>query len=67
MKKLAADSVNGYWYNPREGNSIAIESFKNNQKVKAFVPPSGGSRTDWVLVLDDEQKNYPDPANISLK
>ncbi|NOY38269.1 MAG: DUF4038 domain-containing protein [Chlorobi bacterium] len=59
---LAADTLNGYWYNPREGKSIKIHDFTNPRNVKAFVPPSSGDRTDWVLVLDDKHKDYPDPA-----
>ncbi len=67
MEKLAADMIKGYWYNPREGTSQPIEPFTNTQKVKTFVPPSSGARTDWVLVLDDKQKSYPDPATIDFK
>ncbi len=67
MEKLSGKNISGYWYNPREGNSIPIESFENTKKVKAFVPPSSGSMTDWVLVLDDQSKNYPDPAKYKLK
>ena len=67
MEKMASDYLNGYWYNPREGKSIPIPAFKNNRKVQAFVPPSSGSRTDWVLVLDDPEKKYPDPGNFLLK
>jgi len=63
MKKLAAQKISGYWYNPREGTSIKIEPFENPGKTKALVPPSSGQLTDWVLVLDDNTKNYPDPAN----
>ena len=67
LEKFAAETINGYWYNPREALSQKIEPFANTQQVKSFVPPSSGARTDWVLVLDDKQKNYPDPATIELK
>ncbi len=67
MEKMTAAMLNGYWYNPREGNSIPIEAFANPHKTKVFVPPSGGTRTDWVLVLDDPDKNYPDPGKFMLK
>jgi len=66
MEKLSGKTISGYWYNPREGNSIPIESFDNTKKVKAFIPPSSGSMTDWVLILDDEKNNYPDPAAFKL-
>jgi hypothetical protein len=67
LERLAADNLNGYWYNPREGNSISIPLFANTRNIEAFVPPSSGSRTDWVLVLDDPDKRYPDPGAFSLK
>jgi hypothetical protein len=67
LEKLDAETVSGYWYNPRENLSQKIEPFTNIQKVMVFVPPSSGARTDWVLVLDDKQKNYPDPVTIELK
>lgn len=66
LKKNSDDTINGYWYNPREGESLLITSFKNTGKVKAFVPPSSGARTDWVLVLDDKRKNYPNPVTVVL-
>ena len=67
LEKLTADTIKGYWYNPREDMSIKIDSFKNTKKIKSFIPPSSGVRTDWVLVLDDASKNYPDPASVILK
>ncbi len=66
MEKLSGDVISGYWYNPREGTSLSIESFKNSKKVKAFVPPSSGQMTDWVLVLDDKDRGYPNPATVEL-
>jgi len=67
MEKISGDIIQGYWYNPREDKSISVESFKNTKKIKAFVPPSSGVRTDWVLVLDDKEKNYPNPTKTILK
>ncbi len=67
MDKMTADTLTGYWYNPREGKSVAKPAFKNNRKVQSFVTPSSGSRTDWVLVLDDPDKKYTDPGNFILK
>lgn len=67
LDKFTADTLSGYWYNPREGLSQKIEAFANTKKNMAFVPPSSGPRTDWVLVLDDLSKNYPDPVTVVLK
>ncbi len=67
MEKISGGNIQGYWYNPREDKSISVFSFKNTKKIKVFVPPSSGVRTDWVLILDDKEKNYPDPAKTVLK
>ena len=67
MKKLKADSVSGFWYNPREGVSKKINTFENPIKDMGFIPPTSGPRTDWILVLDDANKNYTDPAKFNFK
>jgi len=67
LEKIEADTMNGYWYNPREGLSQKIEPFTNTKKTKTFVPPSSGVMTDWILILDDKSKNYSDPVTIILK
>ncbi len=67
MEVMASDTVKGYWYNPREGSSVPLASFVNTGKVKVFVPPSSGVRTDWVLLLDDPARNYPDPGELEPK
>ena len=66
MQKLKADMVSGYWFNPREGTSIKIKAFVNPKTDMDFVPISKGERTDWVLILDDANKDYPDPMKINL-
>ncbi len=67
LKKLSGKTISGYWYNPREGKSIPLKSFSNTNKVKVFVPPSSGSMTDWILVLDDHSRNYSNPVEYNLK
>ncbi len=66
MQKLKADSVSGYWYNPREGTSKKIDTFVNPKTDMNFVPISRGERTDWVLILDDSAKKYPDPVKLNF-
>ncbi len=55
-KKLAA-----WWFNPRDGKTIAIPVFENTG-TKEFTPSSIGRGSDWILIIDDTSKNYPDPA-----
>jgi len=67
LEMISAESITGYWYNPREDMSQKITSFPNTKEARSFMPPSSGERTDWVLVLDDASKNYPDPVSVTLK
>ncbi len=64
VQKLEADTVSGWWFNPREGTSQRIEPFANPKTDWAVMPPSSGPRTDWVLILDDATKEWPDPADF---
>ena len=67
LQKLKADTVSGWWFNPREGQSKRIEPFANPKNDWPVLPPTSGPRTDWVLILDDAAKEYPDPAKINLQ
>ncbi len=58
---LAATSVKGWWFNPRDGRTIAIPIFEN-KGTKEFIPSSTGRGSDWLLILDDAAKVYTDPA-----
>jgi hypothetical protein len=59
--KIKSEKLNGWWFNPRDGTSIKIGEF-NNTGSKEFTPTSVGRGSDWVLIIDDAAKNYPDPA-----
>ncbi len=59
--------VNAYWYNPRLGNYIQLNSFKAADSRK-FDPPSDIRKgNDWVLVLDAADAHYPPPGQITLQ
>jgi hypothetical protein len=58
MDKLSGTRIRAQWYDPREGSWIPIESY-TNKGIREFVPPSNGPQNDWVLVLEDKDKNYP--------
>jgi Protein of unknown function (DUF4038)/Putative collagen-binding domain of a collagenase len=59
--KLTAKKLRGWWFNPRDGKSLLIGEF-DNVGSQEFTPHSPGRGSDWVLVLDDATKNYPDPG-----
>ncbi len=55
---LRARSILARWYDPKNGEWIAIEEF-HGKKNQTFTPPSRGDQDDWVLVLEDAVRNYP--------
>jgi len=61
MRVIAGPRVSAWWFNPRTGSATRIGSF-TNESERAFTPPDRGEMLDWVLVLDDESKNYPPPG-----
>ncbi|MGQ9479308.1 MAG: glycoside hydrolase family 140 protein [Thermoproteota archaeon] len=61
MDRVSKNRVVAYWYNPRDGKSERIGSFSNNG-LRIFTPPSSGLKEDWVLVLDDEDKDFQEPG-----
>jgi hypothetical protein len=58
--KIKASRIRGWWFNPRDGKATAIAEFANEGE-RTFTPPNPGELLDWVLVLDDPSKNYPQP------
>jgi hypothetical protein len=57
MDKLSGTKINAQWYDPREGTWTPIGQYLN-KGVREFVSPSNGDQNDWVLVLEDMEKNY---------
>ena len=58
MDKLTAPRLKAQWYDPRQGSWVAIGEY-TNRGIREFVPPSNGEMNDWVLVIEDQTKNYP--------
>ena len=58
MAKIAGNQVKGWWFNPRSGEASDAGLFPA-RGTHDFTPPGEG---DWVLVLDDAEKNFPKPG-----
>lgn len=59
--------MRGWWFDPRTGESQSIGELPNSAR-KEFNPPGESKRgNDWVLVLDDCDKNYPPPGLSDAK
>lgn len=58
MGKIAGDTVDAWWYSPRDGSSRFIGSF-HNLGVQEFDPPGKEQDgNDWVLVLKNSKKPF---------
>jgi len=61
MDAVKGARVKAWWYNPRNGKATPIGTFPNSGE-RRFTPPDPGEMIDWVLVLDDASRNYPEPG-----
>ncbi len=60
--KLGARRVKSWWWDPRLGKAIAAGAFEGSAK-REFVPPGESGRGhDWVLVIDDEARDFKEPG-----
>lgn len=57
MGKISGAELNAYWFNPRNGNSIKLGTYKN-EGTQNFSPPQTGYGNDWVLLLDDSAARF---------
>jgi hypothetical protein len=58
---IRGEQVKAWWFNPRNGEATSIGTFANGGD-REFTPPDKGETLDWILVLDDTDKNYPPPG-----
>jgi hypothetical protein len=58
LRNISGKIVRAHWYDPRNGTWHPIREFLDATVVE-FTPPTHGETNDWVLVLDDTEKDYP--------
>jgi hypothetical protein len=49
--------INAWWFNPKDGKSIAINNVLKKPLMQ-FTSPTIGEQNDWVLVIDETSKGY---------
>jgi hypothetical protein len=59
LSKLNAKKLRAWWYDPRTGVGTLIGEFDGGSQREFRTPPTG---PDWVLVVEDDAKNYPPPG-----
>jgi hypothetical protein len=65
LGKLSGKEMRSSWYDPRNGTTRVSDTFIRAGK-KEFRPPSQGKGHDWVLILDDVSKGFPEPGKSAL-
>jgi len=58
MEKITGNTLQGFWYDPRNGKITALQAMANKGQ-RVFTPPRAGYGQDWVLVMFDASKHYP--------
>ena len=53
-------AIVAWWFNPRQNASQLIGKFPQSPQ-RTFTPPTHGRNNDWVLVIDDADR---DPARL---
>jgi hypothetical protein len=61
LDKVGAKTLNAYWFDPRNGEAKMFETIPGTGILK-FTPPTNGRGNDWILVLDDDSKNFKAPG-----
>ncbi|MCF6244523.1 MAG: glycoside hydrolase family 140 protein, partial [Sulfurovum sp.] len=57
LDTISVSSVKAYWYNPKNGETIEIDTYQRNQ-IQIF---NSSTNQDMVLILDDTAKGYKVP------
>jgi hypothetical protein len=68
MSRISGDTVNAWWFNPRDGQVYTQDGNATtnpfgqfpNTGSRGFTTPSSGP--DWVLVLDDASREFTAPG-----
>ena len=66
MNAIKGSKVKAWWFNPRTGAATSIGTFPSSGE-RTFQPPDRGELLDWVLVLDDEARNFPPPGTRPIR
>jgi len=59
--KITGKEIQSYWFNPRTGATTDMGKVAKKSQQE-FTPPTSGYGQDWVLVVDDVNKQYGVPG-----
>jgi Protein of unknown function (DUF4038)/Putative collagen-binding domain of a collagenase len=55
---ISGSRINVYWFDPRTGATTRINEINGKPDTLSFSPPS---KEDWVLIIDDAERDYSPP------
>ncbi|MBN2655997.1 MAG: DUF4038 domain-containing protein [Spirochaetales bacterium] len=58
---IRGESLCGWWFDPSTGSSEYIDSIPRSREWPV-APPGKKEGSDWVLIVEDRDVNYPDPG-----
>jgi hypothetical protein len=61
LAALGVERVVAHWFDPRDGSARKAGQFAA-AGTEVFTPPSNGRGNDWILVLDDQARNFSPPG-----
>jgi hypothetical protein len=62
LSKITGLRAVAWWFDPRTGAATRTESSFATTGPTTFTPPASGPESDWVLVIDDESKDFAAPG-----
>jgi hypothetical protein len=66
-KLLSGPTAVAWWYDPRTGVASQVVGRFPTTETQVFTPPTSGSDSDWVLVVDDANMHFPPPGTVQAK
>jgi hypothetical protein len=67
LDRLSGRELQAWWFDPRTGESRAAGRFAR-ERNREFVPPGQpGAGNDWVLALDDPERQFPAPGSARFE
>lgn len=63
LGKISGSEIRAGWFDPRRG-TYRPEGVFPNSGTRTFTPPAAGPDQDWVLLLDDADRNFPAPGPL---
>jgi len=65
LAHLTEHALTAHWFDPRLGKASSISTISRAEQ-QTFTPPSQGRGNDWILVLDEQSRQFSAPGSSPL-